>query len=157
MKPWIDQPHTKIYNVTELAYEQFHKNPDDATLALWFVHAPWMHMAWQWHVAGLIHLRDIEGQSKDPTFTVPGATHEFMVWALNPDMPLDFSIEKPAINPLQLLQPVSIVQQFKAENDAKALERIEHILEHVGKGEITLDTDGRRTLRYLLTGVWEKE
>jgi hypothetical protein len=148
MKAWIESESTQIYNVTEKARGVIDHPPDDACLSVWLVHAPWMHIAWCWHYCSLIHLRDLPNQSKPPTLQFPEATHEFIVFALDPDHRPNLDVEK--LEPLHILEPVSIVQQFNALSDAAALGRVEHMLRHVAQGQLTLDSDGRRSWRTML-------
>lgn len=149
--PWRQSAHTQIWNVTERARaSQPTANPaDDAGLACWLVCAPWMAAgAWIWHYAAVIHLRDLPGQSKPPTLLFPDATHEFLSFAVHPDTQPD--MESLDFSKLSFLSPVSICQQFSAVSDADALERIEHYLEHVVVGELTLESDGRTAWETLL-------
>jgi len=146
---WRESPQTHVWNVTEKARQVGTEHPaDNASLAVWLVHAPWMHPAWSWHYVGLVHLRDLPGQSKRPVLTVDGATHEFLVMAVDPSQTIDLGADK--WEPLKLLSPISIVQQFVAAGDAKALERVEDCLALVARDIVTLDSDGRHMWRHLL-------
>lgn len=148
IEPWKQSAHTKIWNVTEKAREvsPVAHPADDAALAVWLVHAPWMHLAWSWHYVGLIHLRDLPGQSKPPTLKFRGATHELFVCAVSPDIKVD-----PATCAgLRFLTPASIVQQFTAEDDAIALTTVEKLLQLCTCGSLTLDSDGRKAWSRLL-------
>jgi hypothetical protein len=104
-----------------------------------------MHPFWSFHYAGLIHLRDIEG-GKPVHKAFPTATHEFMVFALNPDSP-------PTLDPFSIavLEPISIVQQFVAASDAAALSAIECLLSKIARGQLSVDSDYRSEWRKLLT------
>jgi hypothetical protein len=149
--PWRESSHTQIWDVTERARKFGTECPqDDASIAVWFVHAPWMAplCAWHWHYVGLIHLRDLPGQSKPAVHTLAGSTHELIVLALDPQFKPDLNAaewEQP-----KFLSPVSIVQQFIAANDAEALKRIEEGLALCVEGRLSLESDGRLPWRNLL-------
>lgn len=150
--PWLESEHTQIWNVTELARrapDSIRHKEDDASLAIWLVHAPWMSAGiWHWHYVGLIHLRDLPGQSKAPHLHFPEATHEVMAFAVDPETQPDLSASEWV--PLHFLSPASIVQQFAAENDAAALGAIEAALHTVKDGIMTLESDGRSAWQNLL-------
>ena len=119
--------------------------PDDNpfTLGHWIVFAPWMHMAWNYHYLSLIHVRDVEGHPP-AVMQFEEATHEFQVLAISPDNePTNFTEITP-------LMPVSIAQQFVAENDAEALELIELQLPHIAAGELSVDSDYRSVWHHIL-------
>jgi hypothetical protein len=56
----------------------------DAGIVAWLVEAPRAHPAWHSYVLFIMHLRLIEGV-KDAVIYLPGATHEFELWALSPN------------------------------------------------------------------------
>lgn len=151
--PWLESPHTQIWNVTERARTLAGPNrQDDASLGAWFTHAPWMAPlgAWHWHYSGLIHLRDMPGQSKPATIAFPGATHEFICFAIDPTFHVDLDAE--VFAQPKFLSPMSISQQFIARNDAEALGRVEQGLHLVVNGRLSLESDGRHVWRAFLTG-----
>jgi hypothetical protein len=150
-QPWRESAHTQIWDVTERARQFGTQHPqDDASLAVWFVHAPWMHPFWCWHYVSVIHLRDLPGQSKPAVRTVPGATHELIVLSVDPDTPPD--LKTADLGRVKYLTPPDVVQQFIAANDAEALRRIEEGLGLTVDGQLTLDSDGRMAWRHLLLG-----
>lgn len=150
---WRATEHTQIWDVTDAARKFGTEHPeDDASLRVWFVHAPWMAplMAWHWHYVGLIHLRDLPGQSKPPVRRFSGATHELIAMAVDP------SVADPLASDwigLKFLAPMSICQQFEAADDAQALQRIEEALGFVVNGHMTLEQDGREAWELLLRKV----
>jgi hypothetical protein len=149
--PWRQSSHTQIWNVTDGARRFGTDNPaDDASIAVWFVHAPWMHPFWSWHYVAVIHLRDLPGQSKSPTRVLDGATHEFIVLSVDPDTPPDMKVLD--FERVKYLKPADVVQQFIASNDAEALQQIEEGLVMVVDGRMTLDSDGRSAWRLFLIG-----
>jgi hypothetical protein len=151
--PWAESAHTQIWNVTEAARalpDRGMDDPaDDASLAVWLVHAPWMaNGMWHWHYCAVVHLRNLPGQSKQPHLEFPEATHEFISLAVDPS--LDVDVHASPLQKLKFLSPVSICQQLSARNDAEALERIEHLLKHCVQGQLTLESDGRTVWKKLL-------
>lgn len=135
-KPWLDGL-SRIWRVPydkELAF---------ATVGFWLIHAPWMHLAWSWHVASVVHLRPIAGEPAKLQFK--GATHEFTVAALDPkhDPTLDHESFK-------WLKPISIVQQFISKSDSEAKETIENFMVAVAGGRLSVDSDYRSSWKRLL-------
>lgn len=54
-----------------------------ATVGTWFIDAPGQSPAWHHYGLSVIHLREIEG-AKPPAIREQGATHEFLLVALDP-------------------------------------------------------------------------
>lgn len=148
-----DRAQTKIWDALELLnsrnVESNAAEARAASVGCWFIYAPWMHMVWAWHYCGLVHLRPVPGQSRQPVKKFPQATHEFLVFALDPTV--DVIAER-----LRPLTPVSIVQQFDAANDAHARLIVEDILEEVAKGRVSVDSDFRRVWQHLLCECSER-
>jgi hypothetical protein len=89
-----------------------------ATIATWFLDCPGQSPAWRHYLLSVVHLRPIEGQSHEPVFQFPGATHEVMVVALDPD-------RKPSPADSETwfhLTPVNVAQQLVLEDDEQAKE-----------------------------------
>jgi hypothetical protein len=89
------------------------------------------HPFWWWYVVGCVHLRPLEGQSKPPVVDFPGATHEIMFLALNPEVPL------PDLGDWQgasFLQPADLVRQFIVNDDLQARELCELVVRHICDG-----------------------
>lgn len=150
--PWRASVDTQVWELTERARQSCKQPPqDDASLGSWLVHAPWMAPvgAWHWHCVGLIHLRDLPGQSKPPVRTFDAATHELVAAAIDPQTSVDIG-DSATWESLKLLSPLSIVQQFVAHSDVEALKRIEEGLLLCVEGRLTLDSDGCAGWRLLL-------
>lgn len=92
--------------------------PDQAgTVASWFLDCPGQSPAWQHYNLSIIHLRDIEGV-KSAIVTVPHATHEVMLFALDParnPVPTDTSS-------WSFLRPVNVCEQIQLPDDGAASE-----------------------------------
>ena len=52
-KPWLDG----LSRIWRVPYD---KDLAPATVGAWLIHAPWMHLAWSWHVASAVHLRPMD-------------------------------------------------------------------------------------------------
>jgi len=123
------------------------KLSNEWTLGTWIVNGPF-HPLWSQWVCSLVHLRgSVDGATARLQF--PGATHEFVVIAQNPEhrLTIDSGPES-----LCLLRPVDVCQQLRATNDASAMARVEACLEYVRRGEISPDQDFRPVWRHLLAG-----
>jgi hypothetical protein len=96
-----------------------HLTDTPATLAAWIISAPHWHPAWSQYLLAILTLADIPG-TRPATIYVPGATHELIVAALNPE-PGPHAALTATNATLGLLRPVNIAQQFTA-TDARARE-----------------------------------
>lgn len=111
----------------------------DGGVAAWVIHAPWAHPVWHSYILLLLHLRPVAGF---PPAVVhqPGATHEFHLYALDPDEPTGPVVAgdaKPAI-----LTPGNFGAQLIAESDAAAVEKIEaEAIGPIVRHELSPDTD----------------
>lgn len=111
---------------------------DKAGLAQWIVNAAWAHPIWPNYCVTVIHLRDLPGQEKPANINLPGATHEVMVIALNPE-------HVPSLEPdagLKYLTPLNFRGQFVAESDEAAVARVQKDVEDICAGLLNPDTDG---------------
>lgn len=91
----------------------------EQTLVMWLLDAPQAHPFWTQYLLSVVMLDD------HPDFPpankhFPEATHELFVFALNPDYgPHDEETLKPFMEKgsLPILQPINVVQQFKATGE----------------------------------------
>ena len=108
----------------------------DATLAMFAIKVPWANMLWQWYFVHIAHLRGVQGFPK-PIFTLPGATHEVVIYALNPEY--DFNARR---NPGEsLLHPVNFVGQIIRATDAEAVAEVVRAVQDCVDGNLSPDTD----------------
>jgi hypothetical protein len=120
--------------------------------ANYLIHAPSAHPFWAWHVLMAISLRDIDGQPAARK-RYPDATHELMVYALDPNHPPPDPREWPlppddgSPRPLQLLQPPDVVVQFHVDTDEQATEIATLAAKACTTGLLAPDEDHR--------GAWE--
>lgn len=150
--PWrhktISYPFIGFTKIWELPVEH---TQDPAVVGAWAIQAPWMHLAWDWHMACVFHLRLVPGTQEAKIYegSPPDSTHEFMVYAVSPD-------HEPqrceSVEFRHLLSPASIVQQFVAKNDADALERVTKGIELVAECQLSVDSDFRGCWKKLLVG-----
>lgn len=114
----------------------------DATLGACVLTLPWAHPLWSQYMVGVIHLRPIEGVP-EASITRQGATHEFVIYAIDPDDRVepgrDFETRAP-----RLLSPGNIVWQFTAPDDAAALRVYERLVTAMLERRLSPDTDFRQ-------------
>lgn len=114
-----------------------HEKPDhQASVQAWILHAPNAHPAWSHYVLNLIHLRPIEGVKNAKKYH-EDATHEVIVFALDPDKPITDGQH------VTVLNPPNYMEQFRADNDAAALEYVEGVIKEIVVGTLSPDTDHR--------------
>jgi len=101
-----------------------------ATVACWWLDCPGQSPAWRHYLLAVVHLRPIDGQEHDPVITVPGATHEVMVVALNPEANPD--PEDTAT--WWFLRPHNVMEQIELPDDEAAIQLAEHAAHAVVKG-----------------------
>ena len=118
------------------------RGPDQPFNAAWIVRAPWAHLAWNDYAILLVDLTtEIPGKGP-PLLYRSDATHEVLVYALNPDHPLPILKKHGDADPKpHFLTPANHGYQFTAESDEAALERINGIAESVRDRELSPDTD----------------
>lgn len=100
----------------------------------WIVNAPWAHPLWSSYAFFLYDLTtEIKGE--EPVIYLPGASHELLVYALDPKFKDD--------TPFHRLHPANHGYQFKAESNEAAEARIVAILEEIEAKRLSPDTDFR--------------
>lgn len=95
----------------------------------WFIEAPGESPVWQHYMLSAVHLRPIENV-KAAHLRFPGATHEFMLVAMDP-------VRKPdPLNPetWSFLLPVNLSEQVALPNDSEASMLLRRCAEAVTKG-----------------------
>jgi len=117
--------------------------------ATWVITAAWAHPLWSQYTFWLYDLTTpIHGMKTD--FKFEGATHELMVYALDPDHPF-----KPGnkFKDIKTLRPANHGYQFKADNDQMAHDVVEKIISLIHAGRLSPDTDWRRVWDKMFFGV----
>lgn len=108
-----------------------------ASVAIWLVYAPWANIAWHTYAFMLLHLRPLEALTP-PIIYLPGATHEFSIFVLNPEP--EILIDDPMMR--HFCHPSNFAAQFIAENDKVAEARMVHSIKEVIQfGTLSPDTD----------------
>lgn len=127
-----------------------------ASCGAWLVHAPHGHPFWTWYAVQCISLREIAGQDRPPHLQFPGASHEWLVLALNPEQPLP-DIERwngPGTPPMQYLEPIDQCVQFIVADDDQARELCELTVRHILSG-VSPDQDFREYWRTAIANTAE--
>jgi hypothetical protein len=109
----------------------------DPSVGGWVIEAPWAHPAWHSYLLALIHLRPLAGFDP-PIMYLQGATHEFILYALDPDHPR--SVDQQC----HLLTPANFAAQIICENDTAARDRIKAAIQEICDGKLSPDTDYMR-------------
>lgn len=102
---------------TEVVVDEFDTPAASAALSTWFLQCPRQSPAWEHYTLNVVHLREAPGVTP-PVITVPGATHEILVVALDPET-------KPTADDPQswaFLWPVNVREQFTVDDDEDAIE-----------------------------------
>jgi hypothetical protein len=102
----------------------------------WYVHAPFSHPLWPCVVVIGLSLRDVPGWPP-AKINLDGATHEVMVYALDPKQSIRLD------RPPAYLTPCNFAGQFTADSDDAAAQRIELAVRDICAGELNPDSDGR--------------
>ena len=111
--------------------------PPELTVAAWIVHAPYAHPMWHSYAIAAVSLELVPGWPP-AKINAPGATHEVMVYALNPE-------HRRAINaPSHYLTPANFHGQWRAADHAAAARYVEETVQLVIDGKLSPDTDFRR-------------
>lgn len=107
------------------------------TLPSWIASAAYAHPLWSHYAILCVALRDVPGVPKAKV-NLEGATHEVMVFALDPD-------HKPAVDDFpRPLQPANFIGQFVATDDLSAAAYVQDAVRDVIDGILNPDTDYRR-------------
>lgn len=113
------------------------------------VFAPQAHPMWSWHIIFAVSLRDVEGQDQTPYKEYKEATHELMVWAIDPNhlAPDPRAWPAPGSKDLHLLRPPDCVVQFHVESDDHAVKVVDLCAKACTTGLLVPDSDYALTWR----------
>lgn len=128
------------WQIDMAAVAERHGNTNDprqsVTLPCWIAHAPYAHPIWSNYAVMCVALRESPGVPK-PVINMPGATHEIMVFALDPNF-------VPAVDDFpKFLQPVNFAAQFIEPDDLSATVRVQQAVQDIIDGTLSPDTDFR--------------
>jgi hypothetical protein len=134
-------PYTKAWllPVEEVAKRSDIPKDWAATVQIWLIEAPWAHPMWHSYILSLIHLRPIEGV-KPPVIHLKGATHEMMLWALDPQADRRPLMDGTAIR-MPFLSPANFAAQLTARTDEDACIRVRNAVQRIADGKLSPDTD----------------
>jgi len=123
-----------------------------AQLCQWLIFAPGAHPLWRYHVIVVVHLREMNGQQAKLAF--PGASHELMVLAVDPDAEDTIEPEEPETQVPWLMPPDAVVQ-FIVANDEQARRVARFAAEACTRGLIVPDSDHLRSWQEGIAGTAE--
>ncbi len=107
---------------------------------LWVVEAPSAHPIWHSY---MLTLCDLKPDKEIPAIiALPGATHEFMLHALDARTPREALLLAGQTH--AVLHPANFVGQFIAPDDGSACARINAVVQEICDGLVSPDTDYRR-------------
>lgn len=133
--PHITGPHGQAWRYDMDAFrKKVNTGRPDSGIASWLVRAPWANIMWHSYALHLIHLRPVPGLAP-PKIYLPDATHEMMLFALDPKWELS-TLEYPPH-----LFPINFAAQFIEPTDAQAQERCEKCIIEIVNGQLSPDTD----------------
>ena len=116
---------------------EFDKRPDaSAWLKAWIVQTEFAYPLCDHYLITCVHLRDIPG-ARPANITVAGATHGVSVVALQPHE--DYPINGPL--PYPFPNPFNFVDQWKADSDEEAVQKVETCVKEIINGFLSPDTD----------------
>lgn len=113
---------------------------------VWVIDAPWAHPLWSQYVVLLYDLTTVQEGVEMPKVVLEGATHEFMVYAVDPDAKIEKDTDAWELGKsgqLRLLQPANYGYQFKAETNEAAEGRIQGLVDQILAQTLSPDTDFR--------------
>lgn len=121
-----------------------------ASVAYWLLHCPGAHPVWAWYIVACIHLRAEEGLG-DAHKAFPEATHELVVFAVNPEVALDPA--KPVEWMANRLTPQNVVQQFQVGTDSDAERVVYALMAAFCDGRLSPDSDHQRSMSGAILGT----
>jgi len=134
--PTIETEYARIWHITPLDQE----TPKRLLgTGLWLIEAPWAHPFWHSYALSLINLAVVPPDAPyPPIIYLPGATHEMVLLALDPESP-----RQPMIDGLdfRLLTPANFAAQMIMPDDAAAIANVERALGLIADGQLSPDTD----------------
>jgi hypothetical protein len=135
--PTKESQYGRSWAVDIAAVAEASKLGSGATIGCWIVEARWAHPLWHSYYFTLIHLRPVS-DCPDPVVALPGATHEFGVFAMNPEIDREPQLRD---RRAALLHPVNFAAQLIEPSDDAAIARIEDAIDRVIRGLLNPDTD----------------
>ncbi|WP_065755248.1 hypothetical protein [Bradyrhizobium paxllaeri] len=119
------------------------KLEDDACLGMWVIEAPWAHPIWHSYLITLVHLRPMPNKPP-PIMHLAEATHEFLLYATDPDADREAIIRGQLLPFEAMLTPVNFGAQLVEVSDDLAMARIVKAIQEICDGRLSPDTDHQR-------------
>lgn len=136
LPPAKQGPYGKAWRM-DIAAIRAHYGKQGAEICFWIVEAPWAHPMWHSYMLSAVHLRPCDG-FPPAVVNLPGATHEVMLYALDPS-------RTPRLDRIpRLLNPSNFHGQWIAESDDAAIAKVESCVDMILAGRLSPDTDFRR-------------
>ena len=138
----VDGLQDRKHVMTHAWREVQEQGPNMPWAASWIIHAPWAHPIWSQYTLSIYDLTTpITGKPKC-RLCLPNATHEFLVYALDPDHRIqrDAPFTKQKIH---RLHPPNYGYQLRFDSNEKALERLQGIVDRIVTKRLSPDTDYR--------------
>ena len=89
---------------------------------------------------GLVMLYSLNAvNGKRPAIYALGMTHEFTVFEMSPETPIDFDRSMFEQKELQPLTPATVGYQFRASSSGDAMDRLDKIVQLIGRMELPPD------------------
>jgi hypothetical protein len=120
------------------------KPEQDASICHWVIEAPWAHPAWHSYSIFCHHLRPMPGSDVPVAFYLEGATHEMLVFCLDPTKGRESLIETGIVKDANWLEPANFAAQFIELDDELACDRIKRTVQEIVDEKLSPDTDFRR-------------
>jgi len=124
-----------------------------ATLGTWVLTVPGAHPFWHSYWLSAVHLRDIPG-APPAAKHYPEATHEIMLFALDPDKSLPDPDDGDNFHPA-FLTPANLVEQIHGVTDEQATSITEKLGRSFVDGICSPDTDFRSHTQQILRNTVE--
>lgn len=123
-------------------WREDHETGDGPFSCSWLINATWAHPIWSQYVCALYDLTTVVEPPTKTVIHLPGATHEMILFALDPDTPVVRGTPLDEQG-MKMLQPPNYGYQFISESNEAARDRIERVMESIDVKQLSPDTDSR--------------
>lgn len=125
-----------------------------ACLSMWLLNVPGAHILWSYWAMGLVHLRDIPGQTKPPHKTYPEAGFELFIYSIDPQKCPQPDPDR-ADEGYPMLMPLDLQYQFHGVTDEVAEEITDLAAKYIMAGQLSPDQDYRQIWKHVLDNTVE--
>jgi hypothetical protein len=112
----------------------------DAALVSWLIEAPWAHPVWHSYNLVLVHLRPVDGMEPPKVYRA-GGTHEFWLYALDPEEPREALLTRSRV---RWLYPANFAAQLVEADDEAAIARVDEAVDLIVRGYLNPDSGAMR-------------